>query len=115
MTGLTSVTALLTPYQAFQVQKWHNQNIDEHLVSKITDLKIRDTCFKKFPDWTTPTPEEIKKIFSATGMTQKQASEYLGLKDNNGRAFRRYMSGESTIPYAYWVLLCAYVGIEKFW
>lgn len=115
MTTLTSVTALLTPYQAFQVQKWHNQNIPKNSTPKILDLAIRNTCFKRFPDWTPPTPKEVRELFLATGLSQREASEYLGLKDKDGRSFRRYMYGETPIPYAYWILLCAYVDIEKFW
>lgn len=48
-------------------------------------------------------------------MTQKQACAYIGLKENNGRTFRRFTMGESPISYAYWVLLCEYIGIPKFW
>ena len=115
MTDLISTTVLLTPYQAFQAKKWHLQNIEEHNLIQKKDLNIRPECFHRFPQWAVPTSDEVKELWLATGMTQKQVSRYLGLKDTNGRAFRRFISGESSITYAYWVLLSLYVGIEKFW
>ena len=115
MAALISTTVLLTPYQAFQANKWHIQNIEEYGLTQKKDLNIRPECFQRFPQWAVPTADEVKELWSATGMTQKQVSEYLGLKDTNGRAFRRFISGESSIPYADGVLLSGYVGIEKFW
>lgn len=111
MSELVSVTALLTPYQAYQVRKWHAENSSKSSIH----LDIRGSCFQKFPQWTPPTPNEIRILIEASKMTQKQTSEYIGLKDIDGRAFRRFSSGETTIPYSYWVLLCMYVGIERFW
>lgn len=115
MTEIVSITALLTPYQAFQVSRWHKQNLETLNIPIKDNLNIRPECFLKFSDWSPPEPEEIRELLGATGLTQKQASEYVGLRDNNGRAFRRYIRGESTIPYAHWVMLCMYIGIERFW
>lgn len=112
MSEFVSVTALLTPYQAYQVEKWHKQNLGGY---KTENLNIRKECFQKFPDWQLPTPEEIRVLLEFSKMTQKQASEYLGLRDTDGRSFRRFVNGDSKIPYSYWVLLCMYVGIDRFW
>ena len=38
MSEFVSVTALLTPYQAYQVEKWHKQNLGGY---KAENLNIR--------------------------------------------------------------------------
>lgn len=112
---LESVTAYLKPYQAYKVKQWHAENVANAKISSHERLGIRPECFRKFPEWERPTPEEVKIMLNATGLKQNQASVYLGLKGDDGRAFRRYTGGESAIPYACWVMLCLYVGIERFW
>ena len=111
--SLKLITALLTPYQAFLVKRWDDENTGGQ--SQDINLKIRPECFTKFPNWSPPSSDEVTLMLKATGMTQKEASHYLGLKDNNGRSFRRYTNGESMISYACWVMLCNYVGVPRFW
>ena len=109
----------LTDYQQYQVKSWDQVNRKKIGLTS-TELEdvyksIRKECFLSYPNWQTPTKEEVIILFNKTGMTQKQACAYIGLKENNGRTFRRFTMGESPISYAYWVLLCEYIGIPKFW
>lgn len=110
----------LDQYQLYQVREWDKENRKKAQLNDLADLdhiykKIRKSCFQPMPDWTCPTKEEVTFLFNLTNLKQKDAAKYLGLKDNDGRSFRRFLSGESTISYSYWVMLCDYVGIPRFW
>lgn len=115
------LVSCLTSFQAYQIKKWDKENrkdigFEENSVTFDDVYKnISRECFLPYPKWVPPTKDEVAYILKKTGMTQKQAAEYIGLSNNNGRTFRRFTMGESTISYAYWVLLCQYIGMPKFW
>ena len=111
----------LTPLQFQSVKQYHDKNTQtdnnnqksEPFLLEIN--KISQNCFKPFENWIPPTKDEISIIFKISNLTQTQISSKLGLKDTNGRTFRRYLNGSVPIPYATWVLLCEIVGIVGFW
>ncbi|HRM30618.1 MAG TPA: hypothetical protein PLH48_08830 [Acinetobacter johnsonii] len=111
----------LTPLQFQSVKQYHDKNTQtdnnnqksEPFLLEIN--KISQNCFKPFENWIPPTKDEISIIFKLSNLTQSQISSKLGLKDTNGRTFRRYLNGSVPIPYATWVLLCEIVGIVGFW
>lgn len=49
------------------------------------------------------------------GFTGAEAARYLGLGDGGGRTVRRWTSGETSIPYAAWSLLCDAAGTGAIW
>ena len=84
-------------------------------VLSIIKKNIRRECFLPYPAWQPPTKEEIALLVKYTKMTQKEAANYVGMKDTNGRNFRRFIGGQTQISYAYWIMLCQYVNIPRFW
>lgn len=111
----------LTPLQFQTVKQYHDKNTQAGRDVQLNEsdlLKINEVnpdCFKPFATWKAPSSEEISIIFKLTNLTQAQVSSKLGLKDTNGRTFRRYLNGSVPIPYSTWVLLCELVGIKGFW
>ena len=111
----------LTPLQFQSVKQYHDKNTQTDSNNQKSEPflleinKISQNCFKPFENWITPTKDEISIIFKLSNLTQTQISSKLGLKDTNGRTFRRYLNGSVPIPYATWVLLCEIVGIVGFW
>ena len=111
----------LTPLQFQSVKQYHDKNTQTDSNNQESEAflreinKISQNCFKPFENWIPPTKDEISIIFKLSNLTQSQISSKLGLKDTNGRTFRRYLNGSVPIPYATWVLLCEIVGIVGFW
>lgn len=111
----------LTPLQFQTVKQYHDKNtlsdsneqMNESNLLKINE--INQSCFKPFENWVIPTKDEIDIIFKLSNLTQAQVSSKIGLKDTNGRTFRRYLNGSVPIPFSSWVLLCELVGIVGFW
>ena len=117
--ALIELSALLTPYQAYSVRIWDKENRQKagllpraETAAGLTE-KIRPECFLPFPEWSVPTKEEVTALLDISGLTQKQAATLVGLKDNNGRTFRRFTMGETPIAYAYWFILCQYAGLSN--
>lgn len=77
---------------------------------------IRHECLKPHnADWPTPTSDEINELLTITGFSDKAAANALGLKKNGARTIRKWVSGESEIPYAIWALLCSFAGLGEIW
>lgn len=73
--------------------------------------------------WLTPTPAEIRQAISLAGLTQFSTGQFLGLavqpatgrSGNTCRTVRRWLKGETTIPYPAWALLCNAAGFGQIW
>ncbi len=46
-------------------------------------------------------------------LSAREVAQLVGLSD--ARTVRRWTSGDSSIPYAAWALLCDHAGIGKIW
>lgn len=71
-------------------------------------MAIRKTCFLRFKDWTPPTPAEVRELISLTELTGSQVAELVGVA--SARTVRRWVGGQSPIPYSAWALLCWAAG-----
>lgn len=111
----------LTPLQYQSIKHYHERN--KSMVESRSQLQIiphqiqsiNPNCFCPFTTWEPPTKNEISIIFQMTKLTQSKISSLLGLKDTNGRTFRRYLDGSVAIPYSTWVLMCDLIEIKDFW
>lgn len=73
--------------------------------------------------WLAPTPVEFQHMLALTGFTQYQAGLFLGLSvqpataksGNTCRTVRRWLNGDSVIPYAAWAMLCSFAGFGEIW
>ena len=81
---------------------------------RATKQPIRDECLRPAESWTRPTCDEVREVVSRT-FTDDQAARYLGLGSQGGRTVRRWIKGESQIPYAAWALLCEAAGLGCIW
>lgn len=74
-------------------------------------------------EWTPPTADDVKAMLCICDLSQYQAGLYLGLavqpatnrSGNTCRTVRRWLNGESTIPYAAWALLADRAGFGEIW
>lgn len=62
------------------------------------------------PDWEQPTADEVRALLTYAELTGSKAGALIGV---NGRTIRKYTGGERAIPFAAWVLLCAYAGLVQ--
>jgi hypothetical protein len=82
----------------------------------VPQLNIRPECLKPADaGWQQPTSDEIREVLRASGLTGSEASRRLGLGDKGDRSVRRWIGGESAIPYAVWALLCDLAGQGQIW
>jgi hypothetical protein len=51
----------------------------------------------------------------AAGFTGGQAAKALGLGAKGDRTVRRWIGGDSAIPYAAWALLCDFGNLGQIW
>lgn len=65
--------------------------------------------------WEQPTGDEVREVLRLAGFTAGEAESVLGLKKVGGRTVRRWISGESNIPFAAWALLCEFAGFGEIW
>ena len=81
-----------------------------------TSVTIRPECLQPAGDkWQKshrkPTGVEIREVIRRAGLTGGQAATLLGISgDSGGRTVRRWISGESDIPYSAWAILCHEIG-----
>lgn len=66
-------------------------------------MAIRKTCFLRFKDWTPPTPAEVRELIGLSGLSGSQVAELVGVA--SGRTVRRWVGGQSPIPYSAWAIL----------
>jgi DNA-binding transcriptional regulator YiaG len=55
-----------------------------------------------------PTPNEFRDVTQTLGLTGSAIGELLGV---NGRTVRKWIGGESQIPYSAWRLLLIHAGL----
>ncbi|WP_322058470.1 XRE family transcriptional regulator [Paraburkholderia sp. J63] len=84
-------------------------------MQKESSVKIRPECLKPAIYWEKPTGAEIQEIVRQAGFTGRLAADYLDLADKTGRQIRRWISGETDIPYSAWALLCHAAGHGAIW
>lgn len=79
-------------------------------------LDIRPECLQPAHCWMPPTGAEIQEVLRRGGFTGRGASEFLGLSTkSDGRHIRKWISGESPIPYSAWAMLCHAAGLGIIW
>lgn len=78
---------------------------------------IRKECLSCAISWTPPTPEEIKYCMGLLkpGLSGGELSAWLCLGKSGGRTVRRWIGGETPIPYAVWCMMCAQAGLGEIW
>jgi hypothetical protein len=79
------------------------------------ELTIRAECLCPASEWEQPTGEEVRQVLKLAGMTGGQAAKAVGLSSSGDRTVRRWIGGESQIPYAAWAVLCDYAGLGLIW
>jgi hypothetical protein len=79
------------------------------------EVTIRSVCLQVAAEWEQPTGEEIREVLRLAGFTGGHAARVLGLGAKGDRTVRRWVGGDSTIPYAAWALLCDFAGLGMIW
>ncbi|HCU0050496.1 TPA: transcriptional regulator [Proteus mirabilis] len=75
---------------------------------------IRPECFLSYGSgWVCPTPEEIRTLLQIAQLTGSKAAALTGLKDS--RTVRRWIGGDTPIPFSSWAILVEYAGFGKIW
>lgn len=59
------------------------------------------------PEYSPPTPMEIREVLKTAGLTGREAGERLGV---NGRTVRKWTGGQCQMPYSAWRLLLVQTG-----
>lgn len=62
--------------------------------------------------WAEPTAEEVYRVANDAGLDSLSISELLGV---TRRTATRWLSGDVTIGYSDWAILCQYAGYPPFW
>lgn len=78
-------------------------------MSTVTPENLRP--FKK--GWVPPSGSVIKAVLQEAKLSGRKAADLLGIVDD--RTIRRWTGGQSPIPYAAWVILCAAAGHGQIW
>ena len=74
---------------------------------------IRSSVLTQYANgWDYPSPTEIKIAMQAAGWRNVDFHKSIGVFD---RTVRRWISGEKTMPYATWCVLCAQAGYGEIW
>lgn len=75
---------------------------------------IRQECFLSYgAGWICPTPEEIRTLMQIAQLTGSKAATLTGMKDS--RTVRRWIGGDTPIPFSSWAILVEYAGFGKIW
>ncbi|MEX3985958.1 XRE family transcriptional regulator [Paraburkholderia sp. EG287A] len=80
-------------------------------------IHIRQQCLVPWvKGWQQPTGVEVREVIRRAGLTGREAADLVGLSEKGGgRQIRRWISGESHIPYAAWAIFCEVAGLGKIW
>ncbi|MEX3547640.1 MAG: transcriptional regulator [Burkholderia sp.] len=82
----------------------------------MTEANIRLECLRPAHDgWEQPTGEEVREVLRTAGFTGGHAARVLGLGAKGDRTVRRWIGGDSSIPYAAWALLCDFADLGQIW
>lgn len=78
---------------------------------------IRKECLTPAESWIPPTADEITEIMHLISpeLSGGQLAKLLGLGKGGGRTVRRWLGGETDIPYAVWCLMVYEAGQGKIW
>lgn len=79
-------------------------------------IEIRPECLQPAQFWAEPTGAEIQEVLRRASFSGRSAEAFLGLSSNSaGRTVRKWISGQSPIPYSAWALLCHAAGFGEIW
>ena len=81
----------------------------------MNEFDIRPECLRPADVWTKPTGREVRAVLRLAGFTGGIAAKKIGLGERGDRTIRRWIGGESNIPYAAWALFCDYAGLGQIW
>lgn len=92
----------------------------------LRELGIRKETLTCFEQWVAPTPEEIKTVVERISLIRGKRlfgadiAQIVGVSGSRGvgrgsRTFRRWVAGESVIPYSVWCILCYEAGYGVIW
>tara|TARA_R110002072_G_scaffold284757_1_gene449256 strand:- start:330 stop:674 length:345 start_codon:yes stop_codon:yes gene_type:complete len=89
---------------------------------------VRPETLRPFPQWEPPTPDEIRQVFILAGekrglkkLTGAQVADLVGASSTGAgvgkgsRTVRKWVGGESRIPFGAWAILCAEAGFGFIW
>ncbi len=81
----------------------------------MTEALIRNGCLQPAASWEQATGDEVREVLRLANFTGGQAARALGLGAKGDRTVRRWVGGDSSIPYAAWALLCDFAGLGMIW
>jgi hypothetical protein len=97
-------------------------------MSQPNKVNVRSETLRAFPSWEPPTPDEIREVFTLAGekrglkkLTGAQVADLVGASSTGAgigkgsRTVRKWVGGESRIPYGAWAILCAEAGFGLIW
>lgn len=87
---------------------------------------VRKETLTSFDVWVAPTPEEIKTVVERISLIRGKRlfgadiAQIVGVSGSPGvgrgsRTYRRWIAGESLIPYSAWCVLCYEAGYGVIW
>ena len=81
----------------------------------MTEGLIRNGCLQPAVSWEQATGDEVREVLRLANFTGGHAARALGLGAKGDRTVRRWVGGDSSIPYAAWALLCDFAGLGMIW
>lgn len=82
--------------------------------SKEILVTIRPGTLKPFTEWTSPTGDEIKAALKMINKPEIIIASMLGL-NKEAKTLRRWKTGENTIPYTAWCIICYEANLGIIW
>lgn len=76
---------------------------------------LRPETLQNGAKYAEPTPEEVRTIIREAGLTGGGVAAFLGMRNGGSRVVRRWCSGDASIPYSAWALLCWLAGKGQIW
>lgn len=100
----------------------------ETKMSRTNNVEIRQETMLPFAQWEPPKPNEIREIIILIGerrglkkFTGSQVADLVGVSSTGtgvgkgSRTVRKWVGGESRIPYGAWSILCYEAGFGLIW
>ncbi|MEP1216497.1 MAG: hypothetical protein ABJM11_19920 [Marinobacter sp.] len=97
-------------------------------MSQKDKVNVRPETLRPFPEWEPPSPDEIRQVFVLAGerrglkkLTGAQVADLVGASSTGAgvgkgsRTVRKWVGGESRIPYGAWSILCYEAGFGLIW
>jgi hypothetical protein len=77
---------------------------------------IRAECLLPADEgWERPRGAEVQEVVRRIGLSGRALARVLGLSEHGGRQVRRWISGETPVPYIAWAILCDMAGLGTIW